>query len=406
MIASRPTQGTGLMRYQHFLVSRDLGGAGLIALKLAAWSARQGMRVGVWIPGGGPAAEAAEQEGLSWRGYDLAAMTAGSWRHAWACGRLALKLPRRPGLAHVHMPGAYRLIRPALRLAGLRTVVHVQIDPSPEDVTWAFRDPPDVVVTCARYMIAPIRQALGERGAGLRIEAVPNAVDLDHFFPGDRPAAKRQLGAPVDRPLVLMLANLAPHKGQETAIRAVAELKARGTAVECWLAGIERGPGQDYEGFLRSLTAELGVADRVRFLGFRSDGPELLRAADFLLLPSTREGLPFAVLEAQASKTAVLAAPTAGVPEAVADGETGFLIPAADAAGYARRIETVLDNPELYHGVTERALAAVRRDYSWAAFCGRIQELYREVLEGAGTDPRGGKEYRGEARPPSFAGTG
>jgi glycosyltransferase involved in cell wall biosynthesis len=373
--------------YHHFLVSRDLGGAGIIALKLAGWAAQRGMGARVWIPGQGPAAQAAEAEGFAWQSYDLRAMTRSNLRHAWACLKLAGKLPFRRGIAHVHTPGVYRMLRPVLCMAGLRTVVHVQIDPTPEEIRWAFRDPPDLIVTCARYMIAPIRRTLGERGARLRIEAVPNAVDVERFVPGDREVAKQRVGAPADRPLVLMLANLAPHKGQETTIRAVADLKARGKVVECWLAGVERGAGRQYECYLRSLTAELGVADRVRFLGFRGDGPDLLRAAEFLLLPSTHEGLPFSVLEAQASRTAVLAAPTAGVPEAIADGDTGFLIPAPDPAGYARRLEALLENPGLYRHVTEQALTTVRRDYNWATFCQRIHDLYGEILDDRGSAP-------------------
>src|SRR5262249_48318367 len=153
--------------------------------------------------------------------------------------------------------------------------------------------------------------------------AVPNTVDTARFFPGDRQEAKAKVGAP-PLPLVLMLANLAPHKGQETAVRAVAELKRRGIDVACWLAGEERGGGDAFTVRLRGLIAELGLADRVRLLGFRGDAPELLRAADFFLLPSTHEGLPLTVLEAQASKVPVLASATAGIPEAVQDGETGF----------------------------------------------------------------------------------
>jgi glycosyltransferase involved in cell wall biosynthesis len=328
-------------------------------------------------------------------------MKRGSWRHAWACLRLALRLPR-PGLAHVHTPGVYRLLRPALRVAGLRTVVHVQIDPGAEEVRWAFRDPPDLVLTCARYMIGPIRAALGEAGERLRVEAVPNAVDTERFYPEDRPSAKRRLGAPGDRPLVLMLANLAPHKGQKTTIRAVAELKARGRDVECWMAGVERGGGRGYEERLQALVAELGVADRVRLLGFRDDGPDLLRAADFLLLPSTHEGLPLSVLEAQASKAAVLAAPTAGVPEAVRDGETGFLIAADDAAAYARRLEDLLSHPALYHRVTEQAYAAVRREYNWTTLCERVHALYGEVLQRP-ADKTGGAGVKRAVAPATFA---
>jgi glycosyltransferase involved in cell wall biosynthesis len=321
-----------------------------------------------------------EEAGLAWRAYDLDVLTTGSFRRALSWLSLALQLRRRGGLAHVHNPGVYRLLLPALRLAGLRTVVHVQIDTNPEEFRWALRSPPDLILTCARYMISPIRAALGASGEKVRIEAVPNCVDTERFRPGDRPAAKQLVGAPADRPLALMLANLAPHKGQETAIRAVAELQGRGIALECWLAGVERGGRQEYQTRLRALAAELGVADRVRFLGQRTDAPDLLRASDFFLLPSTREGLPLSILEAQACKVPVLANPTAGMPEAVRDGETGYLIPAEDAEGYAERMFGLLRDADQYRRIAEHAFARVTREYDQTAFCERVGGLYREVL--------------------------
>jgi glycosyltransferase involved in cell wall biosynthesis len=366
------------MYYHSFLVSRELGGASVIALELAKWMSQQRATPLVWIPGQGVTSRETERQGLRWRKYGLDAMKKGNLTHALACLRLAPKLLFRRGWAHVHNPGVYRLLRPALRLAGLRTAVSVHLDPEPGEMRWAFQDPPDLILPCARFMDGPIRQALGEQGEKLRIAAAPNGVDTERFFPGDRAAAKQRLGAPAERPLALMLANLAPHKGQETAIRAVAELKGRGIDVECWLAGVERGGRRDYEERLRSLVAELGAGDRVRFLGFRTDGPELLRAADFVLLPSTNEGLPLSLLEAQASKVPVLAAPTAGVPEIVADGETGFLIPANDSAGYARRIEDLLRHPDLCQQITETAFAGVLRDYTMPAYCRRVHGLLQE----------------------------
>jgi glycosyltransferase involved in cell wall biosynthesis len=180
-----------------------------------------------------------------------------------------------------------------------------------------------------------------------------------------------------------MMANLAPHKGQETAIRAVAELRARGRDVECWLAGTERNGETTYQRLLQARVAELGVGDRVRFLGFRTDGRELIQAADFLLLPSTKEGLPLSVLEAQATKTPVLAAPTAGVPEVVAHGETGFLIAADDPQGYANAVEGLLANPGLFTHVTEQAYDRVRSKHGWPTYCDRVWQLYEELLRPA-----------------------
>jgi glycosyltransferase involved in cell wall biosynthesis len=276
-----------------------------------------------------------------------------------------------------------------MRLSGLKRVVHVHLDTRGEGLQWALRHPPELIITCAKFLIPHVREALSE---GLQerqqIAAVPNAVDTERFYPLEKQAAKQCVGAPNSIPLLLMLANLAPHKGQETAIRATALLKQRGIDVSCWLAGCERERACTYTAKLQILIRDLGVADQVQLLGFRSDAPDLLRAADFLLLPSTCEGLPLSVLEAQASKTVVLANATAGVPEVIADGKTGFLIPADDAAGYARRIEALLREPAQYHGIAEQACTRVLQEHSWQTYQQRIWGLYQDVLgDGARRQP-------------------
>jgi glycosyltransferase involved in cell wall biosynthesis len=183
-----------------------------------------------------------------------------------------------------------------------------------------------------------------------------------------------------------MLANLAPHKGQETAIRAAALLKRRGVDLTFWLAGVERAQG-GYTRRLEALIGEAGVGDRVELLGQRGDAADLLRAADFFLLPSTHEGLPLSVLEAQASKVPVLAAPTAGVPEVVQDGETGFLLAADDPEAYALRLEQLVRQPELSRRVADRAHARTTSEYNWSAYCRRMTALYDELLEGGERRP-------------------
>jgi glycosyltransferase involved in cell wall biosynthesis len=238
-----------------------------------------------------------------------------------------------------------------------------------------------LIVTCASFLIASVREALPEsKREATRIVAVPNAVDHAKFAPGDKAAAKGRLGAPLDRPLVLMMANLAPHKGQETAIRAIHLLAQRGQMCELWLAGADRSPEKPEETRLKQLIQELSLHENVKLLGFRQDGPELLQAADVVLLPSTSEGLPLTLLEAQASGVPVIAAPTAGVPEIIDEGETGFLVAAGDAAGYAARILTLSQNPSLYDCVATAARSRCRSRHSWHAYHARMGELYAEVF--------------------------
>ena len=178
-----------------------------------------------------------------------------------------------------------------------------------------------------------------------------------------------------------MLANLAPHKGQEVAIRAIATLKAGGLDVALWLAGTERGGGQAYTHRLYSLSCELGVDAQVRFLGHRDDAPDLLRAADLFLLPSTREGMPLSILEAQASKVPVLAAPTTGIPEIVTDGQTGFLIAPIDANAYADRMKLLLSNPDLARRIVACAYSKITSAHAAKVYSQCIWSLYPALLE-------------------------
>jgi glycosyltransferase involved in cell wall biosynthesis len=266
--------------------------------------------------------------------------------------------------------------------SGLKTIVHVHLQEAEEGLRWALKRPPDVIVTCARTLVESVRRVLpASYQEHQRIISLPNAIDVDRFYPGKQAAAKQLVGAPCGIPLVLMVANLAPHKGQETAIQTTAMLKKAGVDITCWFAGIEREHDGRYTTHLQALCNELGIGDRVCFLGHREDIPDLLRAADLLLLPSTNEGLPLSVLEAQATKVPVLAAPTAGIPEVITDGETGFLIPADDAGGYAHCIATLLHQPEIYQRVREQAYTKVIKEHNWQIYCQTIWRLYQSLWD-------------------------
>ena len=362
-----------------------LGGAGSIALRLANALSPRTRGCHVWVPEDGPAREMAKELGLPSHKYDARRIASSSkLQSAIANLNIAYRLRGYGrGIIHVHSPRCYGALRLGLRYSGLKRAVHVQIEESRTGLRWAFKRPPDMIITCARYLVDYVRGSLPEEyQERQRIVAVPNSIDTKEFFPDDKCRAKHRVGAPDDVPLILMLANLAPHKGQVTAIRMTAELQRRGVAVVCWLAGVEREEAGTYTSQLHSLINELGLSDRIRLLGQRHDASELLRAADFFLLPSSHEGLPLSILEAQASKVPALTAPTAGIPEAVSDGETGILIPSEDYVGYADAIQTLLSNKDLYHRVVENAYEQVRREYDWSNYCERIWKLYCELLGG------------------------
>jgi glycosyltransferase involved in cell wall biosynthesis len=98
---------------------------------------------------------------------------------------------------------------------------------------------------------------------------------------------------------------------------------------------------------LRAQCASLGLTERVRFLGYRRDVPELLEAADVVVLPSLYEGLPLVAIEALAAGRPMVATEVDGTPEVVIHERTGLLVPPANPLALAAAIERLLDNPEL-----------------------------------------------------------
>ena len=371
------------MQYIHqMLVSKELGGAGLMALQLAA-ALRERVKESVaWVPGEGRAAAKAREMGLTLHRYDPTWALTSSRIRATLCnltvGRLLRSL--RPGLIHIYSPSYYRTLLLALKIAQLKTVVHVQLEHEKEELQWALKSPPDVIITCARFLSEYVRSVLPERlQDSQRIVAIPNAVDTEQFHRGDKCAAKAQFRILPKTPLVLMVANLAPHKGQVTALRAAAILRKKGVDAQFWFAGVERGDSKEYTARLHTLVTELDLTDQVQFLGQRGDIPELLRASDCFILPSTAEGLPLSILEAQASGTPVVAAPTAGIPEIVINGKTGFLVGADDADGYAHQIFNLLYSPSIRSEIADCAYMAVLKEYSWKTYVERIWEVYQKL---------------------------
>jgi glycosyltransferase involved in cell wall biosynthesis len=369
------------------LVSHLIGGAAVVAIRLAAAAKTRGLRTVAWIPGEGPAASEIDRLGVRRRGYDLDALKGSQAARLVSCARIAVALMGswRP-IVHVHNPAVFGMLRPALQAARARAVVHFQIEASPGEIEWTLESPPAHIVTCAKYIAAAVADAARRLEVEVPISAVPNAVDLDRFVPGDREAARARLGMGDGRFIVLMLANLAPHKGQSTTLRAVRSLVDRGVAVECWLVGEDRETGGRYGQELRSLAASLGLADTVRFLGFRRDGPVLLQAADAFVLPSTHEGLPLSILEAQACRVPVVGSDIPGIREVVDDGKTGFVVPAGDHEGYADRLATLHRHASVRDRLTEAAQRQVVRDYSFAALEERMFSIYRSVAAGRSSD--------------------
>jgi D-inositol-3-phosphate glycosyltransferase len=220
-----------------------------------------------------------------------------------------------------------------------------------------------------------------------RTAVVHPGVNLEVFHPRcSRQEARARLGLPRDALVPLFTGRIQPLKAPDILLYAVRELLDRDPALRERLAvpvvGGPSGSGLARPERLQKLAARLGIADLVRFHPPVSQ-PELAdwyRAADVLVVPSYNESFGLVAAEAQACGTPVIAAAVGGLPVAVRDGVTGFLIDGHDPADYARALHRFAADPSLATRLGTAAADHARR-FGWGATAADTLAVYAAAVE-------------------------
>jgi glycosyltransferase involved in cell wall biosynthesis len=188
-------------------------------------------------------------------------------------------------------------------------------------------------------------------------------------------AAKAALGLPANSFVIGGVGRLSAEKGFDVLIRSVHALVARGIDARVLIVGEggERAP-------LERLTAELGMADRVRLAGWQADVRAYFEAMDVFALSSHREGLPNVLLEAMALEVPVVSTRVNGVPRLIQDGRNGFLVDAGDRDGLSAALGNLLASDALRAAFRAEGRRTVETRYSFATRMQRLARLYDELL--------------------------
>jgi glycosyltransferase involved in cell wall biosynthesis len=227
------------------------------------------------------------------------------------------------------------------------------------------------IVAVSDAVVEELVRAEGARREGIVV--IGNGVDAELFRPGDRAEARRRLGLDPDALTVGAVGRLAVEKGYHHLLDALARVRRAGQPLELALIG---GGGEGER--LADQARELEVAGAVHFLGVRQELQELYPAFDLFALPSLEEGSPMALLEAMACALPSVATRVGGVPEAVEDGRSGLLVPAADPEALATALTRLATDPDLRH----RLGRAARRRVEESLSLERVVRSYEELWEG------------------------
>jgi glycosyltransferase involved in cell wall biosynthesis len=278
-------------------------------------------------------------------------------------------------LLHVHSRrGADTWGGLAARVAGVPAVLSRRVDSADPPLIGTLKYQPYARIICISAQIQRQLQATGVPADKLRI--VYSAINAEAFQPRwSRADFCVAFGLPADALAVVCVAQLIARKGHAFLLDAWAAIVAACPRARLVLFG--QGPE---EVNLRQQVAQLRLQESVVFAGFRQDLPYFLGCADLLVHPALREGLGVCLLEAQAAGLPVVASQVGGIPEAVAAGVSGLLVPPANAVALATSMITLLQDAPRRAALGAAGRAHVAREFSHAAMVSGNLQVYREIL--------------------------
>ncbi len=291
-----------------------------------------------------------------------------------------------PDVVHAHLHTGQYAGRLAAVIAGVRAIVLTVHGEEPKS---ALRHTVDKYLDActSRFVVFTESQRSSlarERGIEpRRIAVIPNGVAPPKTAKS-RDDVRREVGIPPDAFALYVIGRLAPEKGHQIALAALAALRAAGVD-DVYLA--IAGDGGEREA-LGAFARMHGIAERVRFLGFRADAAALASGFDAFVMPSQRERMPIALGEAMLAGLVPIATPWAGVEDFIDDGRTGFIAGANSAEVLAAAIQrarhAIGDDDEVALGEFQKRIRQFAEGrFSFQAMVRRHAELYRNLEESA-----------------------
>jgi glycosyltransferase involved in cell wall biosynthesis len=211
-----------------------------------------------------------------------------------------------------------------------------------------------------------------------RCVIIPNGVDVERFKSTRERPLRSELNASDDTILVGAVGNIRGPKAYDVFLRAAAVLAQRSDRFRFVIAG--EASGSLYQDLL-SLRDSLGLADKVTFLGLRSDIPEILRSLDVYVLSSTTEGFSIACIEAMAARTPVVATRSGGPEEIIEHEQSGLLVPVKDPDALADAVYKIASDVELSKKLVTGGATRVESRYTLGVMLKAYEQLLRDVVQ-------------------------
>ncbi len=265
-----------------------------------------------------------------------------------------------------------------------------------------------------RTRMIAVSQAVAENFRGRfsrlmrdRVIVIRNAVDLDKFKPNQTASRtiRRELRLREGDFLLGIVGRLTPSKGQLELLRAFARVLPEIPNAALLMVGVPQfNREHEYLQLLKQTTRALGISERVRILGARSDVAAIMQALDLLVINSTMEAFCLVGLEGMASGTPVLAAVSGGIPELIEHGKNGWLLPRRDEQSLAAAILELSRQPELRAQLADQGRQHITAHFSASQYINKVLAFYHAQVDSRSPQDVSNSRRANKAAPPDVPG--
>jgi glycosyltransferase involved in cell wall biosynthesis len=313
-----------------------------------------------------------------WRAGGLAVR---SMTQTWPLAQEVRHQIRQHKVDLVHLNDAPSLHKAGIlgsRMAGVPCICHVRSMPPLDALDRLLLH----FVTHFIFISKAVEDDQRRQGIGWRPGTVVyNALDLSPYRSPDRQAARQAFGLAENDVVVGMMGRIEPWKGHRDLLAALSILAPQFPRLRCLIAGRPELDGMWYQQELVSLVASLQLDDVVRFVGYQRDVPQFLAALDVLVHASVQpEPFGRVLIEGMAAGLPIVATKAGGVPEVVADGETGVLVPPGEPPALAAAIAHLLSAPEQARAMGERGRERASALFAIGCHVDAITAIYSNIL--------------------------
>ncbi len=276
-------------------------------------------------------------------------------------------------LIYLNSVGTYKFFLPLSMAMKIPVILHIHIDETDDSMKWIKANSADRILFPSKATMSTVLEHSPWIDPS-KCFYVHNAVDISKYYPHATEHLKTGLFINDNLPVLGVIGQLKKIKGQRLFLEMLKKLSQEGFHAHYIIVGDDNIQQGRYEAFLKRKSAELGIKDKVMFLGYRTDIPEIMSLCDLVVVPSLKEPFGRVVIEAMACATPVVASAVDGIVEIFKDGEGGLFFKPGSVDDLTAKVKYFFNHPNWWEQQKKKAVEICRENFRQEIHTRKIEE--------------------------------